>query len=183
MYSPIAGASGWSSPQEGKGVDKKGVIKIIEEAVGEEIKARDFYKSISAQLPDKGAQLKLDVMAKAEDEHRRILSAWYTKLAGKEYTPPTEKKEGYIKIEAPRRNARFLDIVKIIYEAEERAYQFYKDASDKAEDPEEKKTFLKLAQMEKGHEEHFREEYRTLAEDTSIRFADEEIPWMIEAME
>lgn len=164
-------------------MDKDGVIKIIEAAIGEEIKARDFYKSISAQLPDKGAQLKLDVMARTEDEHKRILSAWYTKLTGKKYTPPVEKKEGYIKIEAPRRDAKFPNIVKIIYESEERAYQFYKDAADKVEDPEEKKTLLKLAQMEKGHEEHFREEYRTLVEDASIRFADEEIPWMIEAME
>jgi len=83
----------------------------------------------------------------------------------------------------PRRDARLADVVKIIYEAEERAYQFYKNAADKVEDPEEKKTFLKLAQMEKSHEEHFKEEYHTLVEDASIRFADEEIPWMIEAME
>jgi len=166
-----------------KGMDKTGVIKIIEDAVGEEIKARDFYKSIMAQLPNKGAQLKLDVMAKAEDEHRRILSGLYARLAGREYTPPIEKKEGYIRIEVPRRDARLADVVKIICEAEERAYQFYKDAADKVEDPEEKKTFLKLAQMEKSHEEHFKEEYHTLVEDASIRFADEEIPWMIEAME
>ncbi len=161
-------------------MDKEGVIKIIEAAIGEEIKARDFYRAIIAQLPDKGAQLKLDVMARTEDEHRKILSSWYTKLTKKEYVPPAEKKEGYIRIEAPRRDARLADIVKIIFEAEERAYQFYKDAADRVEDPEEKNTFLKLAQMEKGHEEHFREEYHALVEDTSIRFADEEIPWMIE---
>jgi rubrerythrin len=164
-------------------VDKEGVIKIIENAIGEEIKARDFYRSLIAQLPDKGAQLKLDVMAKAEDEHRRILSVWYNKLTGQEYTAPLEKREGYVRIESPRLEAKLSDIVKIIYEAEERAYQFYKGAAEKVDDPEERKTLLKLAQMEKGHEEHFRDEYRTLAEDTSIRFADEEIPWMIEAME
>ncbi len=161
-------------------MNKKEVIQIIEDAIGQEIKSRDFYLSISAQLPDRGARLKLDVMAKLEDEHGRILSDWYSKLTGKEYTPPLEKKEGFIKIETPRRDAKIQDIVKIIYEAEERAYEFYKDAADKVEGPEEKNTFLKLAQMEKGHEEHFKDEYHALVEDTSIRFADEEIPWMIE---
>jgi rubrerythrin len=161
-------------------VDKKDVVQIVEDAIGEEIKARDFYRTIMAQLPDKGARLKLDVMAQAEDEHRRILSVWYTKLTGKEYTPPAEKKEGYIRIEAPRRDAKLTDIVKIIYEAEQRAYEYYVAAADKVEDPEAKKTFQKLAQMEKSHEEHFKDEHHALVEDASIRFADEEIPWMIE---
>ncbi len=164
-------------------MEKEGTIKIIEAAIVEEIKARDFYKTISAQLPDKGAQLKLEVMSKTEDEHRQILSTWYTKLTGKEYSPPEEKKEGFVKIETPRRDSKLSDILKIIYEAEARAYQFYKDAADRVEDPEEKKILLKLAQMEQSHEDYFKGEYQTLVEDTSIRFADEEIPWMIEAME
>jgi rubrerythrin len=158
----------------------KEVLEIIKSAILQEIKARDFYRAVYAQLQDRGASLKLDVMAETEEEHRRILTNWYKELTGKEPSPPEEEQEGRIKIEYPMIDATLQDVVRIIYEAEERAYQFYKEAADRTEEPESKKVFLKLAQMEKGHEDFFRDEYQVLAEDVSIRFADEEIPWMIE---
>lgn len=162
----------------------KGVLDIIELAILQEIKARDFYRSIASQLPDKGASLKLSIMADTEEEHRKILSNWYKHLTGHEPAiPESRKKEAKRMIATPPKDATLQDVVKIIYEAEERAYQFYKEAGEKAEDPDSSNVFKKLAQMEKSHEDFFRGEYQTLVEDTSIRFGDEEIPWMIEAME
>ncbi len=162
----------------------KEVLSIIELAILQEIKARDFYRAIAPQLPDKGASLKLNIMADTEEEHRKILFNWYKHLTGHEPAIPESKKEDVQKrIATPPRDATLQDVVKIIYEAEERAYLFYKEAAEKTEDPDSKNVFQKLAQMEKSHEDFFRGEYQTLVEDTSIRFGDEEIPWMIEAME
>ncbi|MFQ5863062.1 MAG: ferritin family protein, partial [Candidatus Brocadiales bacterium] len=164
-------------------VSKK-VLSIIELSILQEIKARDFYRSIASQLPDKGASLKLSIMGDTEEEHRKILSNWYKRLTGHDpVIPESKKKEARRMVATPPRDALLKDVVKLIYEAEERAYQFYKEASEKAEDPDSKSVFQKLAQMEKSHEDFFRGEYQTLVEDTSIRFGDEEIPWMIEAME
>lgn len=162
----------------------KKVLNIIELGILQEIKARDFYRSVASQLPDKGANLKLSIMADTEEEHRKILTDWYKRLTGHEPDiPEAGKKEARRMVKTPPKDATIKDVVKIVYEAEERAYNFYKEAGEKAEDPDSKKVFGKLAQMEKNHEDFFRGEYNTLAEDMSIRFGDEEIPWLIEAME
>lgn len=162
----------------------KEVLNIIELGILQEIKARDFYRSVASQLPDKGARLKLSIMSDTEEEHRKILSNWYKRLTGKEPAiPESRKKEARRMIRTPPKDATLRDVLKLIYEAEERAFLFYTEAGEKAEDPDSKSVFKKLAQMEKSHEDFFRGEYNTLVEDTSIRFGDEEIPWMIEAME
>ena len=162
----------------------KEVLDIIESAIIQEIKARDLYRSIASQLPDKGACLKLSIMADTEEEHRKILTNWYKHLVGHEPDiSELNKKRVKRMMKEPPKDATLQDIVKVIYEAEERAYQFYKKAGEKTADPGSKKVFEKLAKMEKNHEDFFRGEYETLVEDTSIRFGDEEIPWMIEAME
>ncbi|MFQ5957022.1 MAG: ferritin family protein, partial [Candidatus Brocadiales bacterium] len=161
----------------------KEVLSIIELAILQETKARDFYRSVASQLPDKGASLKLSIMADTEEEHRRILFNWYKHLTGYDpVIPESRKKEVKRMIATPPRDATLQDVVKLVYEAEERAYQFYNEAAEKAEDPDSKNVFKKLAQMERSHEDFFRGEYQTLVEDTSIRFGDEEIPWMIEAL-
>ncbi len=160
------------------------VLNIIELAIVQEIKERDFYRSIASQLPDKGARLKLSIMADTEDEHRRDLSNWYKRLTGKyPILPESMSKEVKRIVATPPRDATIKDVVKLIYEAEERACKFYEKAAAKAKDDDSKKVFHELAEMERRHEEFFLGEYQTLVEDASIRFGDEEIPWMIEAME
>lgn len=162
----------------------KKVLRVVELGILQEIKARDFYRSIASQLADKGANLKLDIMADTEEEHRKILTDWYKHLVGHEPDiSEAKKKEAKRLIKTPPKDSTIKDVVKVICEAEERAYNFYKTAGEKTEDPDSRKVFEKLARMEKSHEEFFRDEYNTLVEDASIRFGDEEIPWLIEAME
>ncbi|MCP4364863.1 MAG: hypothetical protein GY800_06130, partial [Planctomycetes bacterium] len=44
-----------------------------------------------------------------------------------------------------------------------------------------KKVFQKLGRMEKSHEQFYRGEYDSLTVEASLMFADEDIPWQIEA--
>src|SRR3972149_1768846 len=54
--------------------DKKAaIIKILEMAIIEEIKAKNFYFKMSAQLTNKEAQSRFKHMAEAEQEHEDIL--------------------------------------------------------------------------------------------------------------
>ncbi|MHC4196417.1 MAG: ferritin family protein [Planctomycetota bacterium] len=160
----------------------KKVLDTIKSGILQEIKARDFYRSIASQLPDGGASLKLSIMADVEEDHRRILTKWYKDLSGQDPVMSDSKKKGTKRlIELPPKNASLKDVVKVIYEAEARAYQFYKDAEDKTEDAESKKIFQKLARMEKSHEEFYRGEYEALTVEASLMFADEDIPWLVEA--
>ncbi len=160
----------------------KKVLDTIKLGILQEIKARDFYRSIASQLPDGGTNLKLTIIADVEDDHRRILSKWYKDLSGKDPAiSDSTKKDTKRTIETPPENASLKDVVRIIYEAEARAYQFYKDAEDKTEDAECKKVFQKLGRMEKSHEQFYRGEYDSLTVEASLMFADEDIPWLVEA--
>ena len=55
----------------------------MEIAMAEELKASALYKKISAQLEDKAAKLKFDVMAEAEQKHYERLKKWYEDTFGK----------------------------------------------------------------------------------------------------
>ncbi len=71
--------------QKKENVEEKGdvTLSIVETAMAEELKARDLYKKISAQLEDKAAKLKFDVMADAEQRHYERLRKWYEDTFGK----------------------------------------------------------------------------------------------------
>ncbi len=160
----------------------KKVLDTIKLGILQEIKARDFYYSMASQLPDGGANLKLTIIGDVEEDHRRILAKWYKDLSGKDPVISASAKKGTKRpIETPSKSADLKDIVRIIYEAEAKAYQFYKDAEDSTEDAECKKVFQKLGQMEKSHEQFYRGEYESLTVEASLMFADEDIPWQIEA--
>ena len=62
----------------------KKVLDTIKLGILQEIKARDFYRSIASQLPDGGTNLKLTIIADVEEDHRGILSKWYKDLSGKD---------------------------------------------------------------------------------------------------
>lgn len=70
-------------------VDKDLTLDIVETAMAEELKASGLYKKISAQLEDKAAKLKFDVMADAEQRHYGQLKEWYEDNFGQ--SPKTKK--------------------------------------------------------------------------------------------
>jgi rubrerythrin len=71
--------------QKKKNIEEKEdvTLSIVEIAMAEELKASALYKKISAQLEDKAAKLKFDVMAEAEQKHYERLKKWYEDSFGK----------------------------------------------------------------------------------------------------
>ena len=155
------------------------ILEIIEKAIAEEKKARDFYSKMASQMSDKGARLKLEVMAATEQKHHDFLISWHIELCGHEPQILESRAAEIVKIRKPGKEAHFQDIIGIIVEAEQHAYAFYKEAASKATELEHKKVFEMLATMEQSHVEQFKGEYQYASEKT-IRFADEDIPWMME---
>ncbi len=155
------------------------ILEIIEKAIVEEKKASDFYSKMASQVSDKGAKLKLEVMAATEQKHHDFLTSWYIELCGHEPQILELKDAEIVKIRTPGKEASFQDIIKIIIEAEQHAYSFYKEAVSKATDQEHKNVLGMLAIIEQTHVEEFKSEYQYASEKT-IRFADEDIPWMME---
>src|SRR3990167_4883640 len=110
--------------------DKKAaIIKILEMAIIEEIKAKDFYFKMSAQLTNNEAQSRFRHMAEAEQENEDILKAWYEETCGYPFdASKAQSKEYKLDITEPEHNATFVDIVKLIAK-EKKAFRFYAAAA------------------------------------------------------
>jgi rubrerythrin len=167
--------------QKKKSVEEKEdvTLSIVETAMAEELKASALYKRISAQLEDKAAKLKFDVMSTAEQKHYERLRKWYEESFGKIPEDKKIKTSKAVKIETPEKSAKYEDVIKIIIGTEENACKFYEDAAKKTEDEGAKKLFETLVKMERAHVTQFKDEFRVMTEP-SLLFAEEEIPWMLE---
>lgn len=154
-------------------------LRIVETAMAEELKARDFYKKVSTQLEDKAAKLKFDVMSDTENRHYEQLKKWYEENYGQ--TPKNKKIKAakIVKVKKPEKKATYEDIINIIINAEQNAYEFYEKAARDTKDKDAKKLFETLADMERAHVTQFKDEFRVITEP-SLRCAEEDIPWMLE---
>jgi rubrerythrin len=165
-----------------KQIDSEGkdlTLDIVETAMAEELKASALYKKISAQLEDKAAKLKFDVMADAEQRHYEKLKEWYEDNFGKSPGDKKIKTSKAVKVKRPEKKAGYEDVIKIIIEAETNACKFYENAAKKTKDEGAKKLFEALIKMESAHVTQFKDEFRIITEP-SLWCAEEEIPWMLE---
>ena len=165
-----------------KQIDSEGkdlTLDIVETAMAEELKASALYKKISAQLEDKAAKLKFDVMADAEQRHYEKLKEWYEDNFGKSPGDKKIKTSKAVKVKRPEKKAGYEDVIKIIIEAETNACKFYENAAKKTKDEGAKKLFEALIKMESAHVTQFKDEFRIITEP-SLWCAEEDIPWMLE---
>jgi rubrerythrin len=151
----------------------------VETAMAEELKASNFYKKVSTQLEDKAARLKFDVMSDTEQRHYELLKKWYEDNFGRSLGAVKIKTGKAVKVKKPEKRATYEDIINIIINAEQKAYEFYEEAAKKTKDKEAKKLFEKLADMEQAHVTQFKDEFRVITEP-SLQCAEEDIPWMLE---
>ena len=167
--------------QKKKNVEEKAdiTLSIVETAMAEELKASALYKRISAQLEDKAAKLKFDVMSEAEQNHYERLKKWYEDSFGEIPKDIKIKTSKAVKIEKPEKKAKYEDVIKIIIDTEENACKFYENAAKKTNDKGAKKLFEALIKMESAHVTQFKDEFRVITEP-SLWCAEEDIPWMLE---
>ncbi len=159
--------------------DKDITLDIVETAMAEELKASGLYRKLSAQLEDKAAKLKFDVMADAEQRHYEKLKEWYEDNFGKSPEDKKIKTSKAVKVKKPGKKAGYEDVIKIIIEAETNACKFYENAAKKTKDEGAKKLFEALIKMESAHVTQFNDEFRIITEP-SLWCAEEDIPWMLE---
>ena len=159
--------------------DKDITLDIVETAMAEELKASGLYKKISAQLEDKAAKLKFDVMADAEQKHYEQLREWYEDNFGKSPKTKKIKVSKAVKVKRPEKKATYEDVIKIIIDVERNACKFYEDAAKNTKDEGAKKMFEALIRMESAHVTQFKDEFRVITEP-SLWCAEEDIPWMLE---
>ncbi len=152
------------------------ITKILETAILEEIKAKEFYLKMSSQLSNKEAQMRFKRMAEAEQEHEDILKPWYEDTCGYPFGPlQAQKKENELDIAEPEQNATLPDVLKLIAKAENRAFLFYKEAVIFARMSEEKRLFTRLTSLEQMHADQSRIELQMFMSE-SLHFSEKDIP-------
>ena len=136
---------------------------ILKKAIILEHKGRAFYESV-AKTTESGAVREIfQSMAMEEDDHIRILTEQLKNLsqtgALKAMDMPEKKEEVAInvlteKIKGEISGAGFeAAAVTAAMSFEKKAVDYYQECADKADDPEEVKTFKWLADWEKTHME------------------------------
>jgi len=158
--------------------DKKAaIIKILETAIQQEKKAKEFYLKMSAQLTNKEAQSRFRHMAEAEQEHEDILKSWYEEMCGYPFDmSKIQLQENKSDISEPDRNATLMDVIKVIARVENRAFRFYKRAAVFARTLEEKRMFERLADLEHLHADQSSMELQ-MAANENLHFSEGDIPW------
>lgn len=155
------------------------IIKILETAIQQEIKAKEFYYKMAMQLSDKEAQSRFRHMAEAEQEHEDILKSWYEQTCGHPLDPSRlPAKEFKLPVAEPGQHATLLDVIKLITKVENKAFQFYKEAALMARSPEEKRMFERLADLEQLHADQTQTELEIISSET-LYFNEQDVPWEI----
>ncbi|MCF6149659.1 MAG: ferritin family protein [Candidatus Kuenenia sp.] len=155
------------------------VKKILETAIMQENKSKKFYLKVQEQIRNEDAKQRLKHMANAEEEHEEILKSWYEDTYGETFDPEKSTSAQHpLDTQKYEANTSLIDVVQLIASAENKAYNFYKNAAREARTPEEKRLFEKLASLEQMHADQSLTELDMLSSE-EIHFSDEDVPWKI----
>ncbi len=139
--------------------------QIISQAIEGEIEAYNYYRTVSEKVEEATLKNIFGDLARDELQHRAFLQgiikkgpdslqveeAQDYKIADTLATPPLSM------------DLKPIDGITLAIRKELDAMQMYSQLANVAGDPDEKKTFLELAKMERGHKARLEDIYTTMA--------------------
>lgn len=124
----------------------------ISKAIYAEIGAMNFYSRMAEKIGNEEGSGKFRQLSSDEKGHRDTLKGWYSRLFGAEFAESEDElKRSEIGDIPINEMAGAMGALDIAIEAEAKANDFYSAHAEKADDPELKKMFERLAEQEKGH--------------------------------
>ncbi len=150
--------------KEGKGdplVDFQTVDDVIDFAIGQEIKAAEFYRKFAGIAEQPGVKKMCMEMAEEEDGHKRILEDL---KAGLPMGPANEavsdlKISDYVRSFYLDPDADHQQLLAAAMQSEARAERLYLDLAARCTTPDMKEVLLRLAAEEGEHKGIFEQEY------------------------
>jgi rubrerythrin len=137
------------------------ITEILDFAIGEEQAAVDFYLHLAAQ--SKSRQTKKVFEEYAEEEMRHKANLLSIKETGSFHLPDAVVRDlkiaEYLVDVKPSANMSYQDALILAMKKEKAAFRMYTKLAEKAEDPEVKALFFKLAIEESKHKLAFEVEY------------------------
>jgi rubrerythrin len=127
--------------------------EIIEFAIAGEIEAQEFYKVAANKINDPYLKEMFEQFAKDEKGHEKILKGILSKDTINEYFNESTDYKVAETVNTPKLSTDMkpADAIALAMKKEEEAMKQYTDLAEACLDPGQKKVFLDLAAMERGH--------------------------------
>ena len=137
------------------------ITEILDFAIGEEQAAVDFYLQLAAQSKNKQTKKVFEEYAEEEMHHKANLLS--IRETGSFHLPDTMVKDlriaEYLVDVKPSASMSYQDALILAMKKEKAAFRMYTKLAEKAEDPDVKARFSKLAIEESKHKLAFEIEY------------------------
>lgn len=139
--------------------------KIISSAIEREIEAFTFYQSVSKKAKDKSIKSIFSKLAEEEQEHRHTLEGFLAKAPEKMHFSESKDYKIVDALVTPSLTADLKPVEGIIIaiKNELEAMQIYTQLANVSTGAAQKKIFLELATMERGHKSKLEDIYTNMA--------------------
>ena len=127
--------------------------EIIEFAIAGEIEAQEFYKVAAYKINNPYLKEMFEQFAKDEKGHEKILKGILFKDTINQYFNESTDYKVAETVDTPKLSTDMkpADAIALAMKKEEEAMKQYTDLAEACKDPGQKKIFLDLAAMERGH--------------------------------
>ncbi|MDI6899602.1 MAG: ferritin family protein [Methanolinea sp.] len=135
--------------------------KIISNAINREVEAYTFYKTVSDKVKDANLKKLFNELAGEETKHREFLQGLLSKdVKALKFSAAKDYKVGdNIKTPDLKPDMKPVDGLVVAIKKELEAMQMYTALANNSEDAQQKKMFLELANMERGHKARLEDIY------------------------
>jgi rubrerythrin len=145
--------------------------ETLRRAIRIEIRARDFYSVLSAQIQDRRGRGRMRALSRSEEHHKELLMRRFRSLLGKDYSPVMDQ-DGITDAGGEDPNilgehvftdqASALEVVSFAIGLEDRAAHYYLDQLENVDDPRDVRLLKRLFRFETRHKEGLQAEYSRL---------------------
>jgi rubrerythrin len=134
-------------------VDQKTYQQILEDAIQGEIEAQKFYLAVAEKTQNAFLKELFLSLSEEEKRHRKILENFRDKPTRTIHFTKVPDFHVAETIETPELSLemRPQDAIALAMKKEQAAMEHYTQLADACTDPDQKKIFLELAAMERGH--------------------------------
>lgn len=134
-------------------MDQKQYDAILASAMAAEVEAQDFYAGLAKKVKDAHLKSMFEEFVQEEKRHEKILKGFRDKGTGYIHFKSTPDFKVAETVKKPQISTEMkpVDAIAVAMKNEEEAMNHYLGLAQSCADPEQKKVFLELAQMEREH--------------------------------
>jgi rubrerythrin len=139
--------------------------QILLKAIDREVDSYALYTALADKVKDSALKTTFRELAQEETYHRKTLQEY---LSGSKKELKFDEVKDYklsnlIESPSPSSDMKPLDGLKLAIKKEEEAMEMYEKLADASADPDQKKIFVELAKMERGHKARLEDIYTNSA--------------------